>query len=262
MDFIRHNQEAWDNLVLNKCTYTIPIGDDEIKKAKNGEVRLYLTPTKIVPKKWLPELKNKRILCLASGGGQQGPILACLGAIVTVFDNSYKQLENDQLVAKRENLIIETIQGDMRDLSIFGNETFDIIVHPVSNVFIDKIKDVWKESYRILKKPGILISGFMNPVQYIFDFEKMEKGKFEVKYSIPYSDIKDLSSDEINKKIENKTPFEFAHTIEDQIQGQIEAGFVITGLYEDNNGGREPIDKYIDTYLASKAEKKIIYREK
>jgi len=30
--------------------------------------------------------------CLASGGGQQGPVLAAAGAHVTVFDNSPRQL--------------------------------------------------------------------------------------------------------------------------------------------------------------------------
>jgi 2-polyprenyl-3-methyl-5-hydroxy-6-metoxy-1,4-benzoquinol methylase len=70
------------------------------------------------------------VLCLASGGGQQGPILAAAGARVTVFDNSPQQLAQDRFVARREGLTLETVEGDMRDLSVFADVSFDLIVHP------------------------------------------------------------------------------------------------------------------------------------
>lgn len=56
--------------------------------------------TKSIPKNWFPTLEGLKILCLASGGGQQGPILAAAGADVTVVDISQKQLEQDIYVAK------------------------------------------------------------------------------------------------------------------------------------------------------------------
>ena len=80
------------------------------------------------------------MLCLASGGGQQGPILAAAGANVTVFDNSPRQLAQDRLVADREGLAIETVLGDMADLSAFPDARFDLIVHPVSNVFVPDVR--------------------------------------------------------------------------------------------------------------------------
>ncbi len=52
-------------------------------------------------------------------------MLAALGAEVTVFDNSLKQLEKDEFVAKRDGLNIKTVQGDMKDLSVFDDEYFD-----------------------------------------------------------------------------------------------------------------------------------------
>jgi 2-polyprenyl-3-methyl-5-hydroxy-6-metoxy-1,4-benzoquinol methylase len=93
-------------------------------------VEIYLTPLKPIPADWLGELSGKRVLCLASGGGQQGPILAAAGARVTVFDNSPAQLARDRLVAERESLTIRTVEGDMRDLSALADGTFDLIVHP------------------------------------------------------------------------------------------------------------------------------------
>lgn len=74
-----------------------------------------------MPLNWLNNIEGKEILCLTSGGGQQGPILAASNARVTIYDNSPDQLEQDRFVAKREGLELTTIQGDMADLSVFQN---------------------------------------------------------------------------------------------------------------------------------------------
>ncbi|MCK7487622.1 MAG: class I SAM-dependent methyltransferase [Bacillus subtilis] len=144
-----------------------------------------LTPTKPTPKSWLEPIAGKTVLCLASGGGQQGPLFAAMGANVTVFDNSPEQLAQDQFVAKREGLSIQTIQGDMRDLSCFNDETFDLVFHPVSNAFVDDVLKVWKEAYRVLKMGGVLVAGFCNPILYIFDLNRWDKTKeLVVRYKI------------------------------------------------------------------------------
>ena len=112
-------------------------------RAREGVWTIVLTPTKPVPSGWFPNLNGLDVLCLASGGGQQGPILAAAGARVTVFDNSPGQLARDRIVAEREGLAIETVLGDMADLSAFPKARFDLIVHPVSNIFAPEIRPVW-----------------------------------------------------------------------------------------------------------------------
>ena len=67
---------------------------------------------------------------------------------------------------------------------------------------------------------------------YIFDFPLAEKGIFEVKYKLPF-DATQLSEEERQREFGNDSPLEFSHSLEDQIGGQLEAGFVLTGLYED-----------------------------
>ena len=143
----------------------------------------------------------------------------------------------------------------MRDLSRFKDNYFDLIIHPVSNCFVDNVLPVWEEAYRILKKGGILISGFGNPIQYIFDLKGMNSGELVVRHKIPYSDL-NLPEDELKEMIiDNNECICFGHSLEDQIQGQIKAGFLIAGFYEDNSGGDEPLDPYIDTFIATKAIK-------
>lgn len=195
---------------------------------------------------------GRKVLCLASGGGQQGPILVASGADVTVFDNSQKQLEKDLFVAKRDNLEIKTVQGNMQDLSVFMDESFDLIIHPWSNGYVDSVIPVWKECSRILKKGGILLAGFGNPLEYIFDPEKMEIGQLKPGFSIPYADIDHLDNMAIKQIAEDEGVI-WSHTLEDQIQGQISAGFVIAGFYEDKGG--TPLDEFINTSIATRAIK-------
>ena len=151
-DILDYNRHAWDRKVERGSPYTIPVAPEDVARARNGIWSLGLTPTKPVPVDWFPPLAGLDVLCLASGGGQQGPILAAAGANVTVFDNSPNQLAQDRTVADREGLAIETVQGDMADLSAFHDARFDLIFHPVSNVFAPDVKPVWKEAFRVLRR--------------------------------------------------------------------------------------------------------------
>ncbi len=171
-EIVMQNKKAWNQYAENGCCYTKPVCREVIEQTKTGTWEIVLTPVKSVPKEWFPAIQGLKILCLASGGGQQGPVLAAAGAHVTVFDNSPKQLEQDMFVSKRDSLSIKTVEGDMSDLSCFQNEEFDVVFHPVSNTFVPDVLPVWKEAYRVLKNNGVMMAGFVNPFVYIFDSQK------------------------------------------------------------------------------------------
>ena len=256
MKINEYNQGIWDKKVEDGVSYTKPVTSEMIEESKKGNWRITVTTEKPVPRQWFPDsLSGVKILCLASGGGQQGPILAAAGAEVTVVDLSEKQLEQDRYVAERENLQLTVEKGDMTDLSFIADSTFDLIVHPVSNGFVEDILPVWKEAARVLKEGGTLISGFANPLLYLFDDEKEERGILDVTNSIPYSPLKQLSDDELQTYKERNLALEFGHTLEDQIQGQIDEGLIISGFYEDDFGGKRLLDQYIKTFIATKAIK-------
>jgi SAM-dependent methyltransferase len=216
-----------------------------------------LTPIKSVPRGWFGDVRGKDVLCLASGGGQQAPILAAASANVTSFDASAQQLAKDRFVAERENLEIKIEQGDAADLSRFADESFDLIFHPCSNCFMAKLQPIWDECFRVLRSNGVLLSGFNQPFIYMYDVEaEEERGVLELKHKIPYSDVDSLSEDEKRKKTEKKEPFEFSHTLDEQIGGQIEAGFLIGGFYEDWwTDEARLLNKYAPTFIATKALK-------
>jgi SAM-dependent methyltransferase len=257
MDIRAHNRAAWDRDVERRNRWTIPVSSDAVEHARRGDFSVVLTPVKPVPREWFPPLENARVLCLASGGGQQGPLLAAAGANVTVLDNSPRQLAQDQFVAARDHLALNTVVGDMADLSVFKDGTFDLIFHPVANCFSSSIRPVWRECFRVLRRGGALLAGFTNPVRYIFDSEKIERGDLAVCHAIPYSDVHDLEPARRQSFIEQLVPLEFGHTLEDQVGGQLDAGFVLTGFYEDyyNQDANDPLSRYLPTFIATRAIK-------
>lgn len=254
MDILSFNKNAWNKEVEKGNKWTLPVSTAEIAKARSGDFEILLTPVKPVPKDWFPPLPGCRVLCLASGGGQQGPLLSAAGAQVTVLDNSPLQLAQDQLVAERENLDMLLVEGDMADLSIFIDNSFDFIINPVSTCFIPAVRPVWKESFRVLSHGGTLITGFCNPVEFCFDEELAEQGIYQVRHTLPYSDLTSITTAEREKLFGADAPIEFGHTLEDQIGGQLDAGFHLIGFYEDRWPDRM-IAKFMATFIATKAIK-------
>lgn len=256
-DVRKHNQGAWDKQVDQSNRWTKPVDQETIRLARTGDFKIVLTPTKPVPADWFPPLNGSATLCLASAGGQQAPILAAAGARVTVFDNSPRQLDQDRFVADRDGLEIKFVEGDMADLSAFADESFDLIFHPCSNSFVPKVIPVWKGCFRVLRSGGVLMAGFTNPMRYIFDDERKENDNLEVRYALPYSDLDHLDEEHLREAIHRGEPLEFGHTLEDQIGGQLRAGFILTGLYEDRyaESDNDPLSAFLDTFIATRAVK-------
>lgn len=257
MDVATFNRDGWDRLVEESCVWTVPVPPEAIDRARQGDWTLFLTPNKPVPRGWFGDVAHKDVLCLASGGGQQGPILAAAGARVTVFDASPKQLAQDEMVAERDGLGLTTRQGLMHDLSSFPDGAFDLIFHPASNCFAPEVEPVWRECFRVLRNGGVLLSGFMNPDVYIFDNEAQERGEMVVRFPLPYSDVADLPPDELQRLTRRDHVVEFSHSLEAQIGGQLMAGFVLTGLFEDVDLGMPKTgrSRYMPTLFATRAMK-------
>lgn len=254
-DLRAHNRDAWNHEVETGNKWTIPASREEIAAARAGRLDLFLTPVKTVPESWYPPLTGARVLCLASGGGQQGPLFAASGARVTVLDNSPAQLGQDRLMAEREGLEMDLQEGDMRDLSRFPDGTFDLIFNPVSNCFVDTVRPVWRECARVLKRGGVLLAGFCNPALFIFDLEAWDnRREVAVRYSIPYSDMGQLPREQLEKRIRDREPLEFGHSLADQLGGQTDAGLAITGFFEDTLPG-DILDGKLDVFIATRSVK-------
>jgi len=248
MDYTDINAETIDRWVENGWEWGIPITHEQFVRVKAGEWSVVLTPIKPVPADWFPELAGLRVLGLASGGGQQMPIFAAQGAICTVLDYSQRQLESERMVAEREGYEIEIVRADMTKPLPFGDEVFDLIFHPVSNCYIEDVSHVWRECYRVLKPGGRLLAGLDNGINFIFD-----ETESVLTHRLPYNPLRDPKLMEEMRASDSGV--QFSHTLEEQIRGQIKAGFKIVDLYEDTNGNGKLHEYGVPTFWATLAVK-------
>jgi len=225
-DIYKQVEKNIDNLVDDGACFSIPVIREEIEEFKATRMlsskRLFLPPTEWIP----PNIANMKVLLLAGAGGQQAPLFAAIGADVTVIDISDKMLEQDRIVAKRENLKINIQKGNINDLSRFDTGYFDLIINPPSLFYVPDVIPVFKECYRVMKDSGIFIMSAPNPMDYIYDYDS-EKDMYIARNKLPFiSYVHD-------KGCADSGWVEYGHTLESYIGGQVNCGLCITGFYED-----------------------------
>lgn len=242
------NAQTIDRWVENDWEWGRPITHEQFLAAKQGDWSIVLTPTKPVPKEWFPDLKGLDVFGLACGGGQQMPLFAAAGARCTVLDYSERQLESERMVAAREGYEINIVRADMTEPLPFADESFDVIVHPVSNCYIREVEPLWRECYRILRPGGILLAGMDNGINYLFDNEETT-----LTHSLPFDPLSDEAL--LAESLKNDDGIQFSHTFEEQVGGQLKAGLVLTHLYEDVNGWGRLHEFHVPTMLATRAVK-------
>ena len=225
-----------------------PISHQVYQDALHGRWEVYLTPTKPVPHAWFGELAGKRVLGLACGGGQQIPIFSALGARCTVLDYSPRQCESERLVAEREGYQVTVVQGDMTRPLPFEDEAFDLIFHPVSNCYVEEVRPIFRECYRVLKQGGLFLGGYDTGINYAFDDDEER-----ITYSLPFNPLKDEALYEAS--LRNDWGIQFSHTLEEQLGGQLQAGFRLTDLYEDTNGQGNLHRHNIPSFIATRCAK-------
>lgn len=225
-----------------------PIPHESYERALRGDWEVFLTPTKAVPREWFGSLDGKRLLGLASGGGQQLPIFTALGARCTLLDYSQEQCRSERMVAEREGYEVEIIRADMTKRLPFDDESFDLIFHPVSNCYVEEVEPIFRECFRVLKAGGVLLAGFGLGIEYAFS---EETGRLE--RALPFDPLHDRELYE--ESLGSNSGIQFSHTIEEQFGGQLRAGFRLTDIYEDTSGWGRLHELNIPTFAATRALK-------
>lgn len=215
-----HNRAAWDQLAKKQNRLAKPARDAD-----------FVDPLKTVDGHgWLgPDISGKRVLCLAAGGGRQGPIYAAAGAIVTVVDLSPAMLELDRAVSAERDLPLRTIEASMDDLSVLADQSFDIVIHPVSTCYVPNVIPVYKEVARILCAGGLYISQHKQPTSLQTSLEAEQAG-----YHIAqrYYQTDPLPPCKIPNLIREEGTLEYIHRWEDLLGGMCRAGLLIEDISE------------------------------
>lgn len=254
MDYIRVNSAAWEKWGNEGYEWTIPITHKKFMEAQAGKWDVTLATDRKVPHEWFPKMKGIHILGLACGGAQQIPIFSAMGANCTVLDICQSQLDKEVMVANREGYRVNTICKDMSNGLLFDDNSFDMIFHPASNTYVPKIDFIWTECYRVLRPGGILMCGLDYGINFLFyDTEDYPP---RITHKLPFSPYDDLSTSELAKMIQRDDCIQFSHSIEEQVGGQLKAGFVLTALIEDRNKpGHGVVRDFISQYLLTRAVK-------
>ena len=144
---------------------------------------------------------------------------------------------------------LELVRADMSKPLPFADESFDLIFHPVSNCYVKELQPIWNECYRVLKKGGILLAGWDNGINYLFEDDDEER----VCCALPFDPLSNPAQYEASVK--NDWGIQFSHTIEEELDGQLRAGFTLTGIYGDTNGSGHLHELNVPTFYASRCVK-------
>lgn len=222
----KHNQRWWNKLASHGYEACIPILDLTPKTARAG----------IDPCGYLKRVRGKRVLCLACGGGQQSAHFGVLGARVTVVDLAPKQLEKDQEAARHYGYPIETVVGDMRDLSMVPSASFDIVCQGFSIMFVPDLQVVYRQVARVLKPGGIYCVVHCHAIGYEVEPEQWTKDGYPVKRRyLDTGPIKFNFKEPFEKTLEAPL-LQYAHTYEQAVQGLFDVGLQLIGYRDIQTG--------------------------
>ncbi len=222
-ELAQFNQARWDALAQANIEFSRPMLDIDPEAA-----RRFLDPDGM-----LGDVRGQHVLCLASGGGQQSVAFALLGAHVTVFDLSTVQLDRDRKAAAHYQYTINIVQGDMRDLSHFDDDAFDIVYHAYSVNFVPDLQPVFSEVARVIRPDGLYRIEWHNPFTQTIDDNVWTEQGYLIKHL--YEDGRDMSElypewdvvgdDGVSRQLEG--PKAFVHSLSTMVNTLAANGFAI-----------------------------------
>lgn len=222
------NRQRWNALAHANVEWSQPFLDYTPKKAAQYIYRYEI----------IQDVSGKKVLCLASGGGQDSVAFGLLGAEVTVVDLSDVQLERDRQAAAHHGLQVDTVHGDMRDLSVFADNSFDLVWQPYSVNFVPSVVSVYREVARVLKPGGLYYMQFGNPFTHSVDDEAWDGNAYPLHR--PYIDGEDTTQyfphwdvdQEDGTTVKVDSPHEFRHNLSTVLNTMAQNGFLFLYLKE------------------------------
>jgi SAM-dependent methyltransferase len=219
-----HNRRAWDERVRR--------GDWHTGTARDKD---FLDPLAAVDDcGWLGgNVRDKRVLCLAAGGGKHGALFAAAGAVVTVVDLSPRMLELDRKLAAERGLPLQTIEASMDDLSMLPAASFDAVVQPVSTCYVPDVLSVYREVARVTAAGGVYISQHKQPVSLQAEVVPSARGYVLCEPYYRSGPLPPVIEGCLHREAGT---MEFLHRWEELIGGLCRAGFVLEDLIEPRHG--------------------------
>lgn len=112
----------------------------------------------------LGNVKDKDVLEIGCGGGQNAIVLAKWGARSVGLDISEKQIGHARKLARKEEVKVPFHVGNMEDLGIFKAESFDIALSSFAIEYADHLPTTFQEVFRVLRKTGLFVFAVVHPM--------------------------------------------------------------------------------------------------
>ena len=114
--------------------------------------------------KLLGKVKDKDVLEIGCGGGQNAIVLAKWGAKPMGLDISEKQIKYARKLAKKEGVKVPFYVGNMEDLTVFQNERFDVVLSSCAIGYVENLKKTFQEVFRVLRRNGLFVFCVVHPI--------------------------------------------------------------------------------------------------
>lgn len=212
-------------------------------------------PSAINPPSLLRDIGGKHVLCLASGGGQQSAFFGILGAHVTVLDIAEAQLQQDRIAADHYGYPVRTERGDMRDLSLFPDESFDHVDMGLAIYAVPDVMPVYTEVARVLRPGGTYRVEHMNPATMCVSHKSWDGEGYRL--SVPCRRGRTQPDDPESHN--------YLHFLSDIFNGLTAAGLTVSEVWESpclaefgvhgDPGTYEHIDSFVQCGFSIVAEK-------
>ena len=215
-----YNRRAWDERVQRGEWHTEP-----------AQAKDFSNPLSVIDDcGWLGgNVRDRRVLCLAAGGGKHGPLFAAAGAVVTVVDLSPRMLEVDHRLAAERGLSLRLVETSMEDLSMLGDASFDLVVQPVSTCYVPALAPVYREVARVLSPGGLYISQHKQPAGLQAEVLPSPRGYVLTEPYYRSGPLPDVLEGCLHREAGT---VEFLHRWEELVGELCRAGFAIEDLVE------------------------------
>lgn len=239
-ELARYNKQQWEELARAGVEYARPMLDLDVVSARRA-----VDPHGVI-NATIGDPAGLDVLCLAAGGGQQSIAFALLGANVTVFDLSETQLERDKAAAEHYGVSVNIQQGDMRDLGVYADDSFDLVFQTYSLNFVPDVRPVHAEVARVVRPHGLYRLEWNNPFTQTIDEASWNGNGYLLSH--PYVHGREMTgifphwdvTGPNGEVTQIASPREFVHGLAAMINSLVAHGFVILHASEDTGREQSP----------------------
>lgn len=192
----------WWNKTSDSDWYQSLRTEEQIHRLKEDPVSAFHPAVYELIRKYLPDLKDRRILLPSSGDNHAAFALALMGTQVTSADISERQLENAAEIVKRLHLDIEFVCDDTMKLSRIPDQAFDMVYTSNGTLsWMDDLDGMNRNICRVLKPRGYAILFDMHPFNRPFSGDAFEAPRIVKSYQDVFPELHWRLQDIVNSLI-------------------------------------------------------------